>query len=1003
MPFQPSKITLTEIAGMLEKIEQSIYEPLADLSIVAWTSPEPLPFERREAGTRTEYKKGEKWGGLFDCGWFRFQGTVPPTATGNEIVLLLDLSGELLVVDDQGNPQQGLTTAASWYDFTLGKPGKKVFYPSRKLNPGDAVDVWADAGNNDLFGMLQNNGTVQEACIAAFHSDRNALYYDYWVLHDFMQQLPIGSARREKILFALWNAKQALVSFSPEDVAKARGFLARELNKKNGDVSLQFSAIGHAHLDLAWLWPVRESYRKGARTFSHILRMMERYPDFRFAASQAQLYQWMKDLYPALYTRVKKAIAEGRWDPITASWVEFDTNVPSGEALVRQLLYGKMYARKEFGIDVKSCLLPDSFGYTGALPQLLKKAGVEYLITTKTTWDRYNSYPHSTFFWAGIDGSKVLVHLPPEGTYNSPASPRVVKYAENEFQDKAVSEDALIVFGIGDGGGGPGVEHIERLLRERNLEGLPPVKMETIQQFVPRLDAAREWYHTWSGELYLACHQGTYTTQARNKRHNRLMEKGLHALEVVASTAAALNVKSYPAAALERIWKEMMLYQFHDILPGSSITRVYKETDERYPAMETEVGELLEEAVRSIVDSANTQVGPEPVGVFNTLSWKRSEWVVVPQKGWMQATVDPLGYAIVNAAVQPAPQALNIQATTERLENDKLVVEFNSDGTLRSVFDKENQREAIAPGEQANQLVVYDDRGDAWDYAWDYEYRVVGRFTLSKSEVSIDWPRAILTQHYKFGASTLSQRIILTTGSRRIDFETHADWQETGKMLRTLFPLNVQSNEVACEIQFGHIMRPTHRSSSWEKGMYEIPAHKWIDLSQRNYGVAIFKDCKYGHKASGHVIDINLLRSPVYPDPVADKGAHSFTYALYPHAGDHLAGGVIQAAYEMNFPLHVVPATPHAGRLPSSFSLASTDAPNVIIESVKKAEDGNGVILRLYESHGIDVRATVCIGIPVKRASLTNLLEEEIDQVKVEAGKAVVGLKPFEIVTLRVM
>jgi alpha-mannosidase len=992
MPFQPSKIALTEITGMLEKIEQSIYQPLGDLTISAWTSAEPLPYKDREKGSPRTFTKGDKWGGLFDCAWFRFQGTVPPVAADHEVVLLLDLSGELLVVDEKGNPQQGLTTAASWYDFSLGKPGKRVYYPRKKLVPGDAIDVWADAGNNDLFGMLQNNGTVQEACVAAFHADRHGLFYDYWVLHDLMEHLPATSARYQKIFFALWNAKQALNSFSQGDVAKARKHLRKELEKRNGDVSLRFRAIGHAHLDLAWLWPIRESYRKGARTFSHVLTMMERYPGFRFAASQAQLYQWMKDLYPDLYARVKQEIADGRWDAITASWVEFDTNVPWGEALVRQLLYGKLFARKEFGLEVDACLLPDSFGYTGALPQLLKKAGVEYLITTKMSWDRYNTYPHHTFFWEGIDGSKVLVHLPPEGTYNSPASPRVVKYAENEYLDKAVSDDALIIFGIGDGGGGPGVEHIERVLRERNLEGLAPVTMETIRQFVHRLDGARDWYHTWTGELYLACHQGTYTTQGRNKRHNRLMEMALRSLEFAATCSSVLQGSAYPSASLERIWKEMLLYQFHDILPGSSITRVYRETDVRYPALEAEVAGLSGKAEQEVFDHVDTSRIPAPFGVVNTLSWERTEWLKTPDGTWVQATVGPLGYAVADS-----------RATTPMQTNAIFDLSFNDDGSLRSVYDRECRREVIASGQAANQLIVYDDRGDAWDYGWDYEYREVGRFALTSSATSVDGPRTVITQHYTFGASALYQRIIVTAGSRRIDFETHVNWQETGKMLRAVFPLNVQSHEVACEIQFGHIMRPTHRSSAREQGLYEIPAQKWIDLSQRNYGVAILKDCKYGHRAHGNVIDINLLRSPVYPDPVTDKGEHTFTYALYPHAGDHVTGGVIRASYEMNYPLRAIPTTSHAGSLAPAFSLATVDAVNVIVESVKRAEDGNGMVVRLYEAHGIDVQAAIVFGAPVTKVSTTNLLEDDIEAVTVKDGRVVVPFKPFEIVTLRVV
>ncbi len=998
MHFQPSKIALQEITQFLEKIEQSVYEPLADLELTAWTTKEPVPFKEREQGKKAFPKKGEKWGELFDCAWFRFTGTVPSSAADREIVLLIDLSGELLVVDAEGNPDQGLTTAASFYDFSLGKPGKRVYYPPKPLRPGHRIDLWADAGNNDLFGILQNNGTVQEACVAAYHPDRFALSHDYSVLLDLLQQLPPSSARHQKILFALWNAKQELVDLSADRVAGARGHLAKELHKKNGDVSLRFSAIGHAHLDLAWLWPMRESFRKGARTFAHVLKMMDRYPDFRFCASQAQLYQWMKDQYPSLYDRVKQRIADGRWDAVTASWVEFDTTVPWAEALVRQFLYGKMFARKEFSMDVKVLLLPDSFGYNGALPQIMKKSGVDYFVTTKMSWDRYNAYPHHTFFWEGIDGSRVLAHLPPEGTYNSPVTPKVIRAAEQEYLDKAVSEDALLVFGIGDGGGGPGVEHLERLEREKNLEGLAPVRQETLEPFFERLEKGKVHYATWSGELFLACHQGTYTTQGRNKRYNRRMEIGLRHLDLLTTLASIVTEARYREEYLATIWKEVLLYQFHDILPGSSITRVYTETDARYAALLTEVEDGLRTTSKEIVDAINTHSMTQPWVVFNTLSWRRNAWIELKGR-WFLVQVDPLGYRAIDGSEPPTLPLLKAQRNV--IENDYLCVTFHENGPIASIIDKQHQREVLHPGSLGNELVVYDDRGDAWDFAWDYEYRAVGRFTLASSEMAVEGGRAVNIQRYTFGSSSLVQRVLLTAGSRRIDFETTVEWNESGKMLRALFPVNVKSAEATCDIQFGHVKRPTHRSSSWEQGMYEIPAQKWIDLSQRNYGVALLKDNKYGHRVQGNLLDIDLLRSPVYPDPVADRGPHEFTYALFPHAGDHLHGGVIRAAYEFNYPLQPVQTATHPGPLPATFSLAAPDADNVIVEAVKQAEDGKGMILRMYEAYGMDGTTTVTFGVPVKKVTVTNLLEEPERELSMENGTVKVAFTPFEIVTLK--
>jgi alpha-mannosidase len=998
MLFQPSKTTLQEITKFAENIEQSICEPVADLQVTAWKSTEPVPYAERESGAYVALSKGDKWGDLFDCAWFRFMGRVPVSAQGEEVVLLIDLSGELLVVDVNGAPDQGLTTAASFYDFSLGRPGKRVYYPPKPLKPGDAIDLWADAGNNDLFGMLQNNGTVQEACIAILHQDRVALLYDYTTLLDLMQQLSQGSARYHKILFALWSARQELTSFARDRVGKARSHLAKELGKKGGDPSLRFAATGHAHLDLAWLWPMRETLRKGARTFSHVLKMMERYPEFRFAASQAQLYQWMKEHYPDLFARIKTMIAEGRWDAAAPSWVEFDTNLPWGEALVRQFLYGKQFTRREFGVDARVLLLPDSFGYNGALPQLMKKAGIEYFITTKMSWDRYTTFPHHTFHWEGIDGSRVLAHMPPEGTYNSPVTPRVILLAEREYLDKAVSEDALLLFGIGDGGGGPAVEHLERLIREKNLDGLPPVQQTTLVKFMERLEKGRVNYAVWHGELFLACHQGTFTTQGRIKYFNRRMEVGLRNVELLASIAGTTIGVEYPGEFLVSVWKDVLLLQFHDILPGSSIKRVYQEADDRYAALIAEVTDRQRATEGHIVDAIDTHSMTRPCVIFNPLSWERNAWVDI--KGmWFLVQVGPMGYRTIN--ISDPPTLPNLKSTPKTIEHDLLKVSFHEDGSIASILDKQFKREVIAAGALANQLVVYDDRGDAWDFSWDYEYRVAGRFTLTSANASVEGGRAVIAQHYSYGSSTLDQRIMLTAGSRRIDFETVVDWQESGKMLRALFPVNVQATEVACEIQFGHVMRPTHRNTSREMGMYEIPAQKWIDLSQRNYGVALLKECKYGHKVQGNIIDIDLLRSPSYPDPTADRGRHEFTYALYPHAGDHITGGVVRAAYEFNYPLIPHLTATHPGALPQAFSLVRLDAANVIIESIKQAEDGKGLVLRLYEAHGIDAAATLSFGVPVTKIVTTNLLEEYLADVKMEGETAKVAFKPFEIVTLR--
>ncbi len=501
--------TKDDLGATLRRIERTIYTPITELHIEAWVTPEPVPYAARQSGQHTVLSIGQSWGKLWDCAWFHFTGIVPESAAGKAMALLIDISGEACIVDDEGCPVLGLTTVSSEFDLSLGRPGKRVVPLRSCADSNEIIDLWADAGCNDLFGKYQDSGTLKEAHIALYNEEMYRLYHDFEVLYELMDQLPQEKARYQRILFALHSAANELVEYSAEEAQHARVLLAGELAKTGGTPSLNISAIGHAHIDLAWLWPLRETIRKGARSFATVLALMERYPDYVFGASQPQLYQWMKDFYPQLYKKIKTKIVEGRWETQGAMWIEPDTNLSGGEALVRQLLYGKRFFRAEFGTDPKMLWLPDVFGYTAALPQILKKAGVDYFLTIKLSWNTVNTFPHHTFFWQGIDGTSILAHMPPEGTYNSSAAPRAIVAAEKTYADKAVSEHCALLFGIGDGGGGPGTEHLERLAREKNLDGLVPVVQEPMETFFQRLSQeATSQYKTWIGELYLEKHQG---------------------------------------------------------------------------------------------------------------------------------------------------------------------------------------------------------------------------------------------------------------------------------------------------------------------------------------------------------------------------------------------------------------------------------------------------------------------------------------------------------------
>ncbi len=1000
MPY-PFQLKRPNFSHVLSQIENAVFKTLAPLEVTAFVTPEPVPYAERKTGRQLELVPGDPWGELFDCAWMHVTGTVPAEAAGKNAVLLLDVSGEAFVADESGEPVLGLTSKSSGFDFSLGKPTKRVVPLRSPAAGGEAVDLWLDAGSNDLFGTLQNQGTLAQAEIAEYDPEMSALLYDAEVLIDALGVLPAKSARAQRIAEALYEASAHLRDYTSEEARAARAVLAPALKKRGGDPSLTISAVGHAHIDLAWLWPIRESIRKTARTFSTVLSLMDRYPDYVFGASQPQQYQWMKEQYPSLYARIKARVAEGRWEVQGAMWVEPDTNLTGGESLIRQMLYGKRFFQDEFGVTVDNLWEPDVFGYSGALPQLLVKSGLKYFMTQKMSWNEINKFPHQTFWWQGIDGSRILSHMLPEETYNGPALPRSVHKAETNYFDAPVSENCLMLFGIGDGGGGPGPEHLERLSRLENFEGLCPVVQETAAKFFERLAQNADKYVVWRGELYLEKHQGTLTTQGRSKRFNRKIEYLLREVELSAVWAVSADAGyAYPKDALDRLWKEVLLLQFHDILPGSSITRVYTESLVRYAAIEAELKQLLSDA--DAAWTGKTGVGETGAGemvAVNSLSWTRREWVKSGDD-WRFLTLPALSRTALPAET---PGYRTPSASKTALENDLLVVTLSPDGGILSVYDKEAGREAITAGAVANRLHLYADDGDAWDFAIDFQQRPPDTLTLQSAEAFSDGPEAVVrcVYHTPGGKSVVRQDIVLTAGSRRLDFRTSVDWNESSRMLRAEFPVAVASNTVLCDIQFGTISRPTTSNTTWDAAVHEIAAHKWIDVSEPGggYGVALLNDCKYGHRAKDGVLSLNLLRSPHYPDPVADVPAHhEFTYALYPHPGTAVSAQIMQRGYEMNIPIRAVPGQASASPEP----WLTIDAPNIIAETIKRSEDGQSVIVRLYESAGARATANVEFGFPVRAAALVNLMEDDPQPLSLGRQSVAVGFGPFEIHTLRV-
>ncbi len=937
-PFYEQEITQDTIYAALGRLKEKVYTKITELDAEFSASEEPVSFTDRLNLNYRRIQPGEKWGGLFDCAWFHFTGRADESCTGKKLALLIDLNGEGCVYDEKGSAVQGLTNGSSAFCPTLdrvGVPVKRVV-PLTESSCGDEkIDVWVDAGCNDLFGNLRENGVFKQADLVWVNDKARDLYYDFEVLSDLLTVLDKDSARYSQILLTLGEVDRMLYLYDDRELEKASELLGKQLQKKGADTGLTFYATGHAHLDLGWLWPIRETKRKALRTFSTAVRLLERYPDYIFGASQPQQFRWVKESDPVLYEKLKRKVAEGRIELQGAMWTECDLNLTSGESLVRQILYGQRFWREEFGREATTAHLPDVFGFSGALPQILHKSGVDNLLTIKMSWNTYNVFPYHTFRWQGIDGSQVLVHMPPEGTYNSDLLPYSVASGEKKYIDKGLCDAACILYGIGDGGGGPGPAHLERLKRLKNLSGVSPVVSSTTENFFKHLRERTDDYKTYVGEMYLEKHQGTYTTQARNKRYNRKLEFALRDAEYYASAAWKLAGKPYPKRELDEIWREGLLYQFHDILPGSGIKRVYDESCARYEVLLNELAELI-------------QTAKSGLSVKNT------------ERKYVRST-----------------------ANGDVLENEYLRAVFGENGEILSLYDKAAARETLAG--PSNVLPVYEDNGDAWDMETGYLEKCRGYFRLISKRTYTDGNAAVREQTLAFGKSVFKQTITLKNDL--LDIKNEADWHERHKFVKASFRPDIFTEVANCSCAYGNIKRSLKKNNLWENARTEICAHRYIDLSENNYGVSIFSDCKYGYSVNGREIQMSLLRGTEKPGNAGDEGKHVFNYALYPHVGAFENSDACERAYLYS-----------AGSMLDTVSEFIGFSGGAVVESVKASEDGKGIIVRLCEEKGTRAVGELSIGFPHESVSYVTLDEREIG-----AADKRLNFKPFEIVTLKIV
>ncbi|MBO0656211.1 alpha-mannosidase [Streptomyces triculaminicus] len=1002
-------ITEARLTRVLEeRIRPAVYPESVPLDVSVWhASGEPVPVEEGLAAPRTPITVGERWGPAWGTSWFTVSGTVPARWAGRTVEAVLDLGFdenmpgfqcEGLVYRPDGSPVKGLNPRNQWV-----RVGERVA-------GGERVLLHVEAASNPVImdyhpfvpTELGDRETADDAPryrlarmdLAVFDRTVWELVQDLEVLGQLMTELPVDSPRRWEILRAI---ERTLDTVDLQDVGgtaeRARGELAQVLSAPAHASAHRLSAVGHSHIDSAWLWPLRETVRKVARTASNMTALLEDEPDFVYAMSQAQQFAWIKEHRPEVYARVKKAVAEGRFVPVGGMWVESDTNMPGGEALARQFTHGKRFFLEEFGIETEEVWLPDTFGYSAALPQLVRLAGAKWFLTQKISWSQTNTFPHHTFWWEGLDGTRVFTHFPPIDTYNSQLSGQEVAHAARNFREKGGARRSLAPTGWGDGGGGTTREMLARAKRLADLEGSARVGFDKPAAFFEKAHAEYPHAPVWVGELYLELHRATLTSQARTKQGNRRSEHLLREAELWAATAAVRAGFPYPYERLDRLWKTVLLHQFHDILPGTSIAWVHREAARTYAEVAAELEAVVSDALAALTGGEGRSEGGPGTVVVNAAPHVRDG---VPALG---GVLEPTGGGGRLTAARPR------ESGGFELDNGLLRVGIDGRGLVVSVVDLAAGRETVAPGAAANLLQLHQDFPNMWD-AWDvdpfYRNTVTDLTDAEVVEATADGCGVRVVR--AFGNSRVEQRLTLLAGVRRLDVDTEVDWHETEKFLKAAFPLDVHADRVAAETQFGHLYRPTHANTSWDAAKFEACAHRFVHLAEPGWGVALVNDSTYGYDVSRTVregehagttttLRLSLLRAPRFPDPRTDQGTHRFRYALVPGA---TVADAVQEGYRVNLPERRVPGS--SGVEP----LVAVGNEAVVVSAVKLADDGGGdVVVRLYESLGGRAVTRLTAAFPVAEASVCDLLERPVSTLAAEDGGLALSLRPFEIVTLR--
>lgn len=1046
------KVMHSEWKGRIEhwvrKLKEDFYEPLGEISWEAFTTMEQLSYEEAQKGSYVRVEPGFTWGHTWEYCWFRGGFTLPKEAEGERIVMDLNPDGESTLFV---NGRAFGTYRASWIDETHHYMEDNVLTACAK--EGDRFDVLMEtyaghyypddggcATGPVLPGSYQDplkegaRRVLGSCTYGIWNEEAYQLYMDVDTLLRLLETLDETSLRAAKIAKALEQFTLIADMEQPRDLRiesykAAREALRPVMEAKNGSTAPVFYAVGNAHLDLAWLWPMAETYRKTERTFAAQLRLIEEYPEYKFIQSQPASYEMCKKYYPELFARIKEAVKGGQWIADGAMWVEPDTNMAGGEALIRQLVHGKRYYKEEFDVDSEILWLPDTFGYTAALPQILKGCGVNYLVTQKIFWS-YNEgeqFPYHYFTWRGMDGSEIVSFLPTSYTYRThPGEANRIWKERTQIQDL---DAFLMPFGYGDGGGGPARDHVEYAKRQADLEGGVKIKMAGPMEFFRDMEEKGGPVNSYTGELYFSAHRGTYTSQAMIKKNNRKSELALREMEFFSSLALGQGA-AYELEKADALWKQLLLHQFHDILPGSSIRRVYEEAARAHAEIQKGAEELKEKALCALSDRSCE----DSITLWNSLSFDRSALVTLPERfaaGARTLEGDAVCVQTVDGAVKaavtipacgavslvPAREALAADVCDAKacdtepavsvresedgfvLENSRVIASVNKKGEVVSFVLKESGREFAAG--PMNRFRLYKDVPRTFD-AWDIDSNYIEQEIRALEEVSVsvaaEGLEGVLKVSGRISESAFTQYIRLAADSRRIEFETEVDWKELHRLLKTAFPVTVYAENGINEMQFGYVERPTHRSRLYDKDRFEVCNHRYSALCDGSHGAAVLNDCKYGISMNDNALELTLLRAPSAPDMRADNEVHHFTYAFTAWEGSFADCDVVRQAYELN-----VRPQLSEGKV-TAFSAVTIEKPSVFLDTMKPAEDGsNDVILRLYESKKAAVETDIVCNLGARKAYLCDMLENVLAELPLENGRLRLPFKAFEIKTVRLV